>query len=193
MKKITFALILFSMTAFGAIQISPTLELQNIKTSSLEKQILAPEKKGTVMVFLSARCPCSESHEGLLKKMSEEYADFQFIGIHANQDEDPKIVQAHFQKSEIPFPVLHDPKAKLADQLKAFKTPHAFILSSKGEVLFSGGVTDSHVGDEAQENYLKAAMNDIRQGKSVQKPLVRSLGCVISRETKEEKENVWKN
>lgn len=194
MKKLIFIQMFFLTTvAIAAPQVQTTWDLINIQSQAAEKLSLVTTKKATAVIFLSSQCPCSKSHEELLKKMSAEYSDFQFVAIHANQDEDTEQVQRHFQTTKLPFSVLHDQNAKLADALKAFKTPHAFLISPKGEILYSGGITDSNAAAKAKENYLKSALDDIRSGNQIQKPSVRTLGCVISREGQEQKENVWKN
>ncbi len=140
--------------------------------------------KGTVLVFLSARCPCSSSHEGLLNELQTEFKEFRFIGIHANQDEPLEESRKHFADAKLKFPVLQDKGAQYADAFKAFKTPHAFVLSSAGEILYQGGVTDSHSGPNANNFYLKQVLSALHQGKSVPFETKRALGCVISRKEK---------
>jgi glutathione peroxidase-family protein len=64
------------------------------------KQIRLAESKYRVVVFLSAKCPCSQSHEEKLKKLSAEYksAGFQFVAIHSNANEDERISKEHFRE-----------------------------------------------------------------------------------------------
>src|SRR5690242_3859591 len=50
---------------------------------------LSQAKLATVVVFLSAKCPCSADHEPILDSLAQEFkgAGFQFVGIHSNADE----------------------------------------------------------------------------------------------------------
>ncbi|MCB0406167.1 MAG: redoxin domain-containing protein [Bdellovibrionales bacterium] len=141
----------------------------------------AQAKKGTVLVFLSSKCPCSASHEKALRKLTKEFKDFQFLGIHSNQDEKVAVASAYFRKAALPFPVVQDTGAKLADAFRAFKTPHAFLIDPSGEQLFSGGIDDSKDHDRASHHYLKEALEAVRDGGKPNPQRVRALGCVIQR------------
>lgn len=137
--------------------------------------------KGLVAVFLSARCPCSNSHIPILKKLSEEYKEFSFVAIHSNSDESLTETKDYFVKNTLPFPILQDSDHKIANELKALKTPHAFVFSSDGSLLYKGGVTNSNNAAASDKNYLLSALNDIRDGNKVKTPEGRTLGCIISR------------
>lgn len=144
-------------------------------------------KKGTVLVFMSAKCPCSNSHVNEIKKLSTDFSDFQFAVVHANADEAKDTTVAYFKKANFPFPVIKDQKFQLADQFQAFKTPHAFIVLPDGSFAYQGGVSNSHDFAKAKQNFLREALTDLKEGKAVRTPEGRTLGCVISRGEK----NVW--
>jgi hypothetical protein len=138
--------------------------------------------KATVYVFLSARCPCSNGHEGALKALHQEFAKkgFQFVGIHSNQNETLEETRAHFAEAKLPFPVVEDEGAKLADEFRALKTPHVFVKKGE-ESLFEGGVDDTASGVGSKKQYLRNALLEIDSGKAVRDARVRVLGCTISR------------
>ncbi|WP_413557372.1 redoxin domain-containing protein [Bdellovibrio sp. HCB209] len=138
--------------------------------------------KGTVVVFMSAKCPCSASHEVLLKDMAEQFKDFKFIGVHSNSDENSEVTKQHFSAAALPFPVIQDSKSRLANEFAALKTPHAFVLNPAGEILYQGGVTDSSQGPSAKKHFLKDALDDIEAGKAVRMKEGRAIGCFIQRE-----------
>ncbi len=139
-------------------------------------------KKATVLVFLSAKCPCSDSHIEILRKLSDDFKDFQFVGVHSNADETADITKTYFQEKKLPFPVLQDHKSVLANRFGALKTPHVFVVDKKGELLYHGGVTDSHVGPSAKKNFLKDVLEDVQAGKVPRHKEGRALGCYIQRE-----------
>jgi len=153
----------------------------NIKVPTSNK-----EAKGTVVIFLSAKCPCSNSHIAELKTLPERYKDFKFVAIHSNVDEDKTTTKKYFTALALPFPVIQDEKAGFADAFKAFKTPHAYVLSPEGEILFQGGVTNSADGASAKIHYLADALEDLSQNRKIKTTMARTLGCVILRE-----KNTW--
>lgn len=137
----------------------------------------------TVVVFVSAKCPCSASHELALKQLSEEFSPqgVQFIGIHSNADESAEMTRAHFTGSAIPFPILQDQASEWANRFGALKTPHSYVVSPAGEILFQGGVDDSHNAAQAKTPHLKNAILAVKDGKKPNPNRVRALGCSIRR------------
>lgn len=147
---------------------------------------IKPGARGTVVVFLSAKCPCSDSHVQEVKSLSQEHAGFNFVAVHSNVDEDRDTAAAYFKKASLPFPVIRDEGARIADEFKAFKTPHAYVLSAEGEILYKGGVSNSKDCDKADRKFLREALDDLKAGRTVKTPEGRTLGCVISRGEKNE-------
>ncbi|MGE4130838.1 MAG: redoxin family protein [Bdellovibrionales bacterium] len=142
---------------------------------------IEPSDKGIVVVFLSARCPCSMSHIPEVKTLAQKFPDFSFIGVHSNQDEPISLSRPYFAGLDLPFPVVEDEGATIANQFKALKTPHVFVVNKKGDVLFQGGMTNSRDCATSDEHYLQDALTDIQAGKKVASASVRTLGCAISR------------
>ena len=151
--------------------------------------VAVSDKKGVVAVFLSASCPCSNSHIRELAELSRTYPQFAFVGIHANADESLEKSKAYFAKVSLPFPVIQDDHAQLADQLKALKTPHAFLILPHGQLAYRGGVSNSHVFENADRKYLREALEDAQNNRPVKTPEGRSLGCAISRDGASQGEN----
>lgn len=144
---------------------------------------LTAAQKANVVVFLSAKCPCSASHEVVLKDLYRDFhaRGFSFTGVHSNADEDQALAASHFKESALPFPVLQDSDQKLANAFGAFKTPHVFIVSPKGEILYQGGVDETHIAALAKKPYLKNALLAVAQGHEPDPKEVRVLGCAIKR------------
>jgi thiol-disulfide isomerase/thioredoxin len=144
-------------------------------------------KKGMVVVFLSIRCPSSHSHLAELKDLAREFKDFEFVGVNSNQNEVPDESRRYFQKQNLEIPVILDKGAVIADQYKALKTPHVFVVNSAGEIVYQGGISNSRDINRASRKYLRLALNEIQNGKPVTLPEGKALGCTISRGEK----NVW--
>ncbi len=153
----------------------------NLLNGKMESVQLAKDSKGLVVVFLSANCPCSQSHESLLKEMSQKYPGFSFVTVHSNADESVELAKTHFAEAKLPFPVLQDEKSTLANQFHALKTPHAFVINQEGKILYQGGVTNSNNANQANKFFLKDALEDIQNNRAVKVAEGRTLGCVIAR------------
>lgn len=144
---------------------------------------LKPETTPLVVVFLSARCPCTASHLPALSELYREYSTkgVRFVGVHSNIDEPAEDVKLYFAHAGLPFPVIQDPEQRLADEFGALKTPHAFIVSPSGKVLFRGGVDSSAVTEKAEKHFLRDALSAVVAGKTPEITEARALGCVIRR------------
>jgi len=141
-------------------------------------------KKALVVIFLSAKCPCSNSHIEELKSLSYDFPDFNFVGVHSNLDEAVDVSKAYFTQMKLPFPVIQDVNAAIADQYQAFKTPHAFVIHVDGQILYQGGVSSSKNFAKAEHKFLRNALLDIHLGQTVAKAEGRTLGCSIARNLK---------
>lgn len=161
---------------------------------------LKQSKLGTIVFFLSVKCPCSRSHEAALNQLVREFAPkgFQFIGIHCNVDEDVQMTQHHFgnefrkregKLSLLEFPVIQDEECRYAKALKALYTPHAFLIRPNLEILFQGGVDNSHIAEKASRHYLRDYLTDaiihFNQNRIPESKNVRVLGCFIQREKRD--------
>lgn len=137
-------------------------------------------KGRAVVVFLSSRCPCSQSHEKSLAGLAGEFPEFRFVGIVSNGDEPMDSIRSHFKEASLPFPVVRDGDQSLANQLGALKTPHAYVFS-EGKLVFQGGVDDSQVASKAARHYLQTALTQVREGRQPTPDSARTLGCLIRR------------
>lgn len=167
---------------FASCASTPTKELTHLEGKThFEENINIPlnKSKATVVVFLSATCPCSNSHVELLSKMNKKYKDVQFLGVHSNSNEKLKTAQKYFKSKKTSFPILWDKETTLAKKLGAVKTPHAYILNRDGKVIYQGGVTSSSNAKIAKENFLELALNDIENGNEPSIKERKTLGCYI--------------
>lgn len=155
------------------------LELLTQKKLTLETA--AALKKGNVFIFMSAKCPCSDSHVPLIKKLVAQYPDFEFYAVHSNLDEDAKTTQEYFKKQNLPLKLIQDTNTQIADTFQAYKTPHAFVIGKNREILYQGGVTNSSHADRADRFYLRDALEDLHSNREVRTAEGRTLGCVIMR------------
>lgn len=162
-----------------AIHVDKGIDLRTGSEVTIERQ--TKENQFTAIVFLSSKCPCSLSHVDEIKSLAIEYPDVRFLGVNSNRDETLEMGLAYFSKLGLSFPVLRDEKSVLADEMKALKTPHAFVVDRDRKTVFQGGVSNSSTFGRADRKYLREALEDIRQKRKIRTPLARTLGCAISR------------
>ncbi len=178
-------LLLQASTAFANAKLAPIFTWSG-ETATNKKNVTFNIQdshfQATALVFLSARCPCSNSHEASLQKLSEKFGSVNFIGIHSNLDEKWDETSQHFNQSPIRFPVIQDHQSELAKTFGAFKTPHVFLISNQGKILYQGGVDDSHQASQAKKHYFSDALTAVVKGQEPEIYQTRTLGCTIRRE-----------
>lgn len=104
------------------------------------------------------------------------------MGVHSNANEGADETKKYFSEHHFRFPIYQDDRAKFADALGALKTPHVFLVSPSGEVLFSGGVDDSRESPStAKNNYLETAFQQVASGQKPNPAEVKAMGCFIAR------------
>lgn len=182
LKNSLFFMLASLITSPSQAALPTQFEGANLLTDqTLKVPLTTNDKKGLVLIFMSSKCPCSNSHVALLKKLLEQHTDFRFLIIHSNADESLAEAKTYFKDLKLNIEVLQDQDAHIADQMKAFKTPHAFVITSKGELAYQGGITNSSHAPSADRQFLAEALEDIKNNKPVRTPEGRTLGCVITR------------
>lgn len=134
-----------------------------------------------VFVFISPICPCSARYAPYLQNLAKDYPHTQFIMVHAYRQKGDEKVADIYNKQGIQIPIIDGSDLKLADAFKALKTPHAYVVDEKGEILFEGGVGDSLNPEKIATPFLKNALEDIKSGHKPKVAYARALGCYIQR------------
>ncbi len=144
-------------------------------------EVRIDEEKPTVYYFLSAWCPCSQGTFTHLNKLQKDFPQFNFIGFHSSVVIPTEEAFKYFSKLKIDFPIIQDKEVIYADKFKAVKTPHVFVYSPEGEVLFQGGATNSKTFEKANKFFLKDALTALSKGETPKITNARALGCYIQR------------
>lgn len=179
MKVLIFSLLIFGLECFA--QDLPAISSTDLITGKIFNYNWSESKKGTVLVFLSSSCPCSHAHIGHLNDLSKTYSEIKFIGVHSNANESIDVSAKYFKSLKLSFPVIQDNLTEWADRLKAYRTPHAFIITSEGKLVYQGGVTSSANPEKADSFYLKVTLKKFLGGEKLESSRTRVLGCQIAR------------
>jgi hypothetical protein len=82
-----------------------------------------------------------------------------------------------------PTAVLLDPTGQLGHLYGAKSTPHMFVISPEGEVIYDGAIDDQPTTDvdalAGAHNYVSAALQEAMAGKPVSNPSTRPYGCSV--------------
>lgn len=135
----------------------------------------------SVVIFISKDCPCSKGNLSYINELSKNYPEIKFFGIHAKKGSTTEQLKNYLSDKSLNFEVVNDPEMKMTKQFEALKTPHAFIINPKGEIIYNGGITNSTFPENAKTFFLKDRLEEIKNHKPLSMSESKTLGCFIVR------------
>jgi thiol-disulfide isomerase/thioredoxin/mono/diheme cytochrome c family protein len=143
--------------------------------------------RAVVVLFLGTECPVNNAYVPVLAALHQRYSTrgVAFVAVNSNQQDDAADVARHAREFGIPFPVLKDAGAAVADHFRAERVPEAFVLDGSLTVRYRGRIDDQFgkgvKRPRAGRNDLAEAIDDVLGGKTVARPVTEVVGCPISR------------
>jgi thiol-disulfide isomerase/thioredoxin len=140
-----------------------------------------------VVLFLGTECPVNNLYLPTLVALHKEYGPrgVLFVGINSNAQDDSAVVARHAETFGLPFVVLKDARAEVAEQFAADRTPEAFVLDQTRTVRYRGRIDDRYDKGvqraRATRRDLAEALDDVLAGRKVAEPVTRAAGCRIAR------------
>jgi hypothetical protein len=131
------------------------------------------ERRATIVIFTGNSCPTVRAYEDRLMALRarREQDGVLMVAVNPNNPHlSPsdtlaemvhRAAQRHFN-----FPYLKDADGAVAKAFGATCTPHAFVVNADGEVVYSGRIDDSRVGDRVTSEDLENAVDDIVAGRN---------------------------
>ncbi len=148
----TMAVLLGIVTSTGRAGALKTGDsLPDLAGFALEGKI--PEYKGRVVLldFWASWCaPCKQSFP-VLKEMHEKFGPRGFLVLAVSVDEQASTMQAFLKKQQPVFPVLRDPKGRLAESAGLDKMPTSLLISADGKVV---AIHSGFEGEPTRKLYL---------------------------------------
>ncbi len=99
---------------------------------------------------------------------------------YVTAEEEKKYLQ---EKQAVPTAVLLDPDGKLGRLYGAKTTPNMYLIDEKGTLVYSGAIDDQPTFDPGDipgaKNYVLAAYNEAKSGKSVSTAATAPYGCSV--------------
>lgn len=145
------------------------------------------DQRLVVIAFLGTECPLAKLYGPRLVRLADEFADDEvvFLGVNSNLQDSITEISAYARIHKIDFPLLKDAGNRVADQVKAERTPEVFLLDRQRRVRYWGRIDDQYgigyIRDEPTRHDLKIAIEELLAGKPVSLPNAKSVGCHIGR------------
>jgi peroxiredoxin len=184
-KIFVFILILMAVSAVFAKDKAKKVDDFTLTDYNGKSYTLFADKssKAIVIMFISTRCPVSNSYNDRMSALYEDYLPkgISFIAINSNKQEDIEEVKQHAKEHKFPFRVLKDTGNKVADAYDAQVTPEIYVVNQKHELLYHGRIDNSRREDEVESKDLRNALDEILAGKPVVVAETKAFGCSIKR------------
>lgn len=141
--KITFILIILLIINKLAFAEQPA----NINTVTLLTQQLQAQKGNVVYVdFWSSWCvPCRKSFPWM-NELQDKYQKQGLTILSINLDHDRNLANKFLEQNPAAFPIIYDPKGRIARKYKLKGMPSSFIIDR------AGNVVSAHVGFNKQKS-----------------------------------------
>lgn len=161
-----------------------SITLQDIDGRKLD--LNDKDYKGTVLVFISTDCPVANSYQPKLSRLRKEFSGsiLQFVMVHGNPQTTIDQARKHQQEYQIEWPVVLDSDQRVALELKAKNIPEAFLLDSKGTIVYRGRIDDQYAALGKKrvaptEHNLSDAIRAFLKGQPIPQKETQAVGCVI--------------
>jgi len=142
--------------------------------------------QAVVLVFLGIHCPISNNALPGLNHLHREGKPhgIELFGILSAPSVSRTEALRHAADYAIEFPVLMDSTGELSERFGATHTPHAFVTTPQGQLLYAGAIDDQFpsVGKKrlaAGRLYLREALDDRLAGRAVRTPQTHPVGCLL--------------
>lgn len=140
-------------------------------------------QRGTLLIFVATRCPVSNDYNQRMAELARDYTaqGYAVFGVNANRNEPPQEVAQHAAEKGLGFPIVKDPEDRVADLLGASVTPEAYLFDTSWTLRYHGRIDDSRNPANITTRDLRAALDEVAQGKPVGVAETKAFGCTIKR------------
>ena len=149
--------------------------------------------KYVVLEWLNHDCPFVRKHydSGNMQNLQKTYTAKDIVWLSLNSSAPGK--QGHFspdtcieltkKKGASPTLILLDPDGKVGKLYSAQTTPHMYVINPEGKLIYQGAIDNTSSVDPddipKSKNYVRAALDEALNGKSVTESTTKSYGCSV--------------
>ncbi len=149
--------------------------------------VLAPaEHAATVVVWTCNHCPYALAWHDRIQAVARDYADRGVAMIQINANDPQKNAADSFEvmaervaAGEFASDYVWDEDQLTSKAWGARVTPDVFVLDPGGRVVYRGAPDGDHDDEQLNAAYLRAALDDLLDGKPVAVPETKPRGCGI--------------
>ena len=151
----------------------------------------SPKTQAIVLVFLGPDCPLCQRYAPTLNAIVESAPkSVEFYGVVSGSSSTRAEAMKFASEYKLKFLVLIDGGAELASRFLPTHVPEAFVLNSKGDVLYRGRIDDWYEAPGkpkaiVQSHDLKEAIAAVAAGKTVMNAKTKPIGCMFEDDLKE--------
>lgn len=163
------------------------LNIGTVKTvDGKQMKITPPDKKGTVLFFITVDCPIANRYAPEIARIAAAYGPkgFVFARVYAEDTLSPTQIAKHGKDFGLTsLAAILDSRHYLVNKIHPKVTPEAAVIGPDGKLLYRGRIDDSYLdhgrfGNPSRRD-LREALNDILAGKPVRLKYVPAVGCDI--------------
>jgi peroxiredoxin len=167
----------------------------DVPDAQMRKRRLSEFKGKTVVLeWTSASCPFvrAQYESGVMPELQKWAASqgivwLSVISTHPSRRDylpHDEAEALHRARGGAPAALLMDSAGSMGRAYGAVVTPQMFVLDPKGEIVYSGAISDNPTMSakeaRAARNYVRAALEDLAAGRKVATPSTRPFGCTIA-------------
>jgi peroxiredoxin len=167
---------------------APNFSLKDVVSNQLIYLEIFKNKKALLVMFICQHCPFVKHVQQELAKLGQDYTKegLGMVAISSNDvanypDDSPANLKAMAQELGFNFPVCYDETQGIAKAYTAACTPDFFLFDANYQLIYRGQLDDSRPGNNipVTGQDLRAAIDNILAGKSINSEQKPSIGCNI--------------
>ncbi len=146
--------------------------------------------KGKIVVleWMNSECPFSKYHyetKSTMADLAKKYATKNVVWLAVNSTNSTTAeANIEFAKQhELPFPILDDRSGRVGRLYGAQKTPHVYVISPEGRIVYDGAIDSAPMGEVqpggSVVNYVDKALSEITSGRQVSTTSTPPYGCSV--------------
>jgi alkyl hydroperoxide reductase subunit AhpC len=140
----------------------------------------------TALVFYSTECPISNYYSPTLNELAARFGPerLKLVGVCVDPDVSAEDWASHAREYDLKFPVVRDPKGRLAAAFGVTRTPEAVVLDDQNAVRYLGRIDDQWAKRlvktaRPQTHELADAVDAVLNGREVAVAEAEAVGCPI--------------
>jgi peroxiredoxin len=145
------------------------------------------DAKAVVFLVQGNGCPIVRNAMPRFNELRNEYADkgVQFFLLNSNLQDTRESIATEVEKYAYEIPVLVDDTQLIGESMDLVRTGEVFVLDPKTWTVAYQGALDDRLNyenqkQEAQNHYLKDAIDSMIEGETIQVASTNPLGCLIN-------------